>query len=118
MYKLGLASFGCPILRTCIVFLVQFVKEFLRKYSIPATITLSDPTWKEFFGAVVVRSQSAYSHQYLAEFMIHCSAKYRESGRAVAFVTDLLKLDVEKLLSGELESNPLMFGPSNTLIPK
>ena len=93
---------------------MQIVKEFLGKYSIPDTITLSDPTWKEFFGAIVVRSQSAHSHQYLAEFMIHCSTKYRESGRAVAFVTDLLKLDVEKLLSGELESK-LMLGPSNTL---
>ena len=118
MYQLDLASLVVQYYVHVFVFLVQFVKEFLGKYSIPDTIALSDPTWKEFFGAVVVRSQSAHSHQYLAEFMIHCSAKYKESRRAVAFVTDLLKLDVEKLLSGELESKPLMFGLSNTLQPK
>ncbi len=78
------------------------MQEFLRKYSILPNISLSDPTWRDFFSAVVVRSQSAHSHSHLADFMLMCSVKYKEDGRAVAFVTDLLKLDVEKLLSGEL----------------
>ena len=81
---------------------MQFVQDFFKSYSISDTITLSDPTWREFFGAVVMRFQSACKHFYLADFMMACSLKYKASGRAVAFITDLLKLEVEKLLSGTL----------------
>ena len=79
------------------------MKEFLERYHIQRDIRLNDVTWKEFFGVVVSRFHSARLHYYLADFMVACSVQYKESSRSETFITDLLKLDVEKLLSGEAD---------------
>ena len=77
------------------------MQDYLAQYRIPEDIRLSDITWKQFFTAVVSRFQSARVHFYLADFLMACSLKYKESRRPVKFVTDLLQLDIGKLLSGE-----------------
>ena len=82
---------------------MQHVEEFLEIYIISSTIQLSDPTWTEFFGVVVERFPSAQTHSYLAVFLKKCSGEYRKTGRSLEFVTDLLKLNVENLLSGKWE---------------
>lgn len=79
---------------------LQFLHEFLKVYHIPSDIKLSDPTWKQFFAEVVTRFKSARLHFYLADFLRVIGQKYRETKRPVEFLTDLLKLGVENLLSG------------------
>ncbi len=80
---------------------VQHLQDFLRTYSIPSDIKLSDPTWKQFFEEVVNRFKSARLHAYLADFLRVVGQKYREGRRPVDFLTDLLKLGVGNLLSGQ-----------------
>ena len=70
-------------------------------YAVPPDITLNDITWRDFFGEVVGRFQTARLHFYLSEFLKAIAQKYRESKRPVEFLLDLLKLNVGRLLSGE-----------------
>ena len=82
--------------------LLQFVKEFLDVYQIQIDIEISG-TVTELFRVVVSRFHSARLHDYLADFMVACSIKYKKNSRSLTFITDLLKLDVENLLSGEAD---------------
>ena len=81
--------------------LPQFLHEFLKVYTIPPDIKLSDVTWKQFFAEVVTRFKSARLHHYLADFLRVIGQKYREARRPADFLVDLLKLGVENLLSGK-----------------
>ena len=81
--------------------LLQFLQNFLTAYKIPAEVKLSDTTWKQFFEEVISRFSTARLHYYLSDFLRAVGSKYRESKRPVDFVIDLLKIRVDKLLSGD-----------------
>ena len=81
--------------------ILQFVKDFLKAYTIPPDVKLQDDIWKQFFCKVVDRFPAARLHSFLLDFLKALSQKYVRSHRAVNFILDLLSLGVSKLLSGK-----------------
>ncbi len=77
----------------------QFLGEYLKSYKVPSG-TKIDSTCKEFFRKVVERVPGAHNHNYLLDFLMNISDRYRQDGCAEIFVLDLVKLGVPKLLGG------------------
>ena len=78
--------------------LLQFLQDFLKICTIPPDVSLKDDVWKQLFGVVVQHFPTAQHQSFLLDFFKVLSQTYKESGRTVDFIIDLIFLGVNKLL--------------------
>ena len=76
---------------------MQDLCDYLKQYNAPQSINLSSQHWKKLLKEVVAGFKSAHEHSFLFDFLQNIGRLYRNQ---IAFIEDLLRLEVEDLFSG------------------
>jgi len=93
--KLKISTFY-PLYKKFRIWNNEFLSDYLQSYS-TTHAELSDEHWTLLFNEVVQRSPEPKAHTFILEFILLESTYYAEANKRIAFILDIMKLDVPDL---------------------